>query len=210
MKTPRTKLSRVPQRGSHDAETIHAILDEALIGHVAWVVEGGRPAVIPTLIARDGEHLLIHGSSASRTLRALRAGTEACVEVTHVDGIVLARSAFHHSMNYRSAILYGTLEEAPDKEHALEVFTEKLVPGRWPHVRWPNRQELKGTSVLQLPITEGSAKVRTGPPVDDDEDYELDVWAGVVPLITAARAPERDPLLRDGIDVPDHVRALAS
>jgi nitroimidazol reductase NimA-like FMN-containing flavoprotein (pyridoxamine 5'-phosphate oxidase superfamily) len=209
MKTQRTKLRRVPQRGSHDVETIHAILDEALIGHVAWVTHGNRPAVIPTLIARDGENLLIHGSSASRTLRALRAGTEACVEVTHVDGIVLARSAFHHSMNYRSAILYGTLEEAPDKEHALEVFTEKLVPGRWPHVRWPNPQELKGTSVVQLPITEGSAKVRTGPPVDDDEDYELDVWAGVVPLVTTARAPERDPLLRDGIDVPDHVRALA-
>src|ERR1700742_849816 len=149
MKTPRTKLTRAPQRGSHDPETIRTILDEALIGHVAWV-QDGRPAVIPTLIARDGDHLLIHGSAASRTLRALRAGLEACVEVTHVDGIVLARSAFHHSMNYRSAILYGTLEEAADKERALEIFTEKLVPGRWPHVRWPNRQELKGTSVLQL------------------------------------------------------------
>src|SRR3954470_2772106 len=110
----------------------------------------GRPAIIPTLIARDGEHLLIHGSSASRTLRALRAGLEACVEVTHVDGLVLARSAFHHSMNYRSAILYGTLEPAPDPERALEIFTEKLVPGRWAHIRWPNRQELRATSVLQL------------------------------------------------------------
>src|SRR3954468_2601789 len=197
MKTPRTKLRRVPQRGSHDQETIHAILDEALIGHVAWVSEDHRPAVIPTLIARDGDNLLIHGSSASRTLRALRAGTEACVEVTHVDGIVLARSAFHHSMNYRSVILYGTLEEAPDKEHALEVFTEKLVPGRWPHVRWPNRKELKATSVLQLPITEGSAKVRTGPPVDDDEDYELETWAGVVPLALTPQPPTPDPLLRE-------------
>src|SRR3954449_10274960 len=119
MKTPRTKLTRVPHRGSHDLETIHGILDEALIGHVAWVHDG-RPAVIPTLIARDGDALLIHGSSASRTLRALRAGIDACVEVTHVDGIVLARSAFHHSMNYRSAILYGTLEPVGDVEHALE------------------------------------------------------------------------------------------
>src|ERR1700760_3184227 len=146
MKTPRTKLTRAPQRGTHDIETIHAILDEALIGHVAFVHDG-RPAVIPTLIARDGDHLLLHGSAASRTVRALRAGAEACVEVTHVDGIVLARSAFHHSMNYRSAILYGTLRPAEDPEQALAVFTEKLVPGRWEHVRPPTRQELKATTV---------------------------------------------------------------
>src|SRR3954447_8015365 len=198
MKTSRTKLRRVPDRGSHDATTIHAILDEALIGHVAWVADGNRPAVIPTLIARDGENLLIHGSSASRTLRALRAGTEACVEVTHVDGIVLARSAFHHSMNYRSAILYGTLQAEEDVAHALEVFTEKLVPGRWPHVRRPNGKELKATAVLALPITEGSAKVRSGPPSDDDEDYALDTWAGVVPLRLAPDAPLPDPQLREG------------
>ena len=207
MKTPRTKLSRVPKRGSHDRATIHAILDEALIGHVAWV-QDGRPALIPTLIARHGDNLLIHGSSASRTLRALRAGLEACVEVTHVDGLVLARSAFHHSMNYRSAILYGTLEPAPDPEAALEIFTEKLVPGRWEHVRWPSRKELKATSVLQLPIAEGSAKVRTGPPVDDDEDYTLDTWAGVIPLRLQPQPPAPDPQLRAGIDIPPHVRAL--
>src|SRR3954469_23062812 len=153
MKTTRTKLSRLPKRGSHDRQTIDAILDEALIGHVAWV-QDGRPAVIPTLIARDGDKLLIHGSSASRTLRALRAGVEACVEVTHVDGLVLARSAFHHSMNYRSAILYGTLEPVADTAHALEVFTEKLVPGRWEHVRWPNPKELKGTAALKMRIEE--------------------------------------------------------
>jgi nitroimidazol reductase NimA-like FMN-containing flavoprotein (pyridoxamine 5'-phosphate oxidase superfamily) len=208
MKTQRTKLTRVPQRGSHDPETIREILDEALIGHVAWV-QDGRPAVIPTLVARDGDKVLIHGSSASRTLRALRAGIEACLEVTHVDGIVLARSAFHHSMNYRSAILYGTLETVEDAEHALEVFTEKLVPGRWPHVRWPNRKELKGTAVLALPIAEGSAKIRSGPPVDDDEDYELDTWAGVVPLRVVAEPPAPDPQLRAGIELPDHVRALS-
>jgi nitroimidazol reductase NimA-like FMN-containing flavoprotein (pyridoxamine 5'-phosphate oxidase superfamily) len=178
-----------------------------MIAHVAWVHDG-RPAVIPTLIARDGDDVLIHGSSASRTIRALRAGLEACVEVTLVDGLVLARSAFHHSINYRSVILYGTLQEAPDKEHALELFTEKLIPGRWEHVRWPNKKELRGTAALKLRIEEGSAKVRTGPPVDDDEDYELDAWAGVVPLTLVAGAPEADPQLREGIATPEHVRAL--
>src|SRR5215218_1140500 len=196
LKTSRTKLGRLPKRGFHDRETVDAILDEALIGHVAWVMDG-RPAVIPTLVARDGDRVLIHGSSASRTLRALRAGVEACLEVTHVDGIVLARSAFHHSMNYRSAILYGTLEPVEDAERALELFTEKLVPGRWEHVRWPNRKELKATSVLSLAISEGSAKIREGMPVDDDEDYALDTWAGVVPLRTTALEPAADPLLRD-------------
>jgi len=207
LKTSRTKLRRAPQRGAHDRATIDAILDEALIAHVAWV-QDGRPAVIPTLLARDGDDVLIHGSSASRTIRALRAGLEACVEVTLVDGLVLARSAFHHSINYRSVILYGTLEEAPDKERALEIFTEKLIPGRWEHVRWPNPKELRGTAALKLRIDEGSAKIRTGPPVDDDEDYELDAWAGVVPLTLTAQAPVPDPLLREGIATPEHVRAL--
>jgi nitroimidazol reductase NimA-like FMN-containing flavoprotein (pyridoxamine 5'-phosphate oxidase superfamily) len=208
MLTPRTKVSRNPSRGHHDRETIDAILDEALIAHVAWV-QDGRPAVIPTLLARDGDDVLIHGSSASRTIRALRAGLEACVEVTLVDGLVLARSAFHHSINYRSVILYGTLREVTDKARALECFTEKLIPGRWDHVRWPNRKELKATSALALRIEEGSAKVRSGPPVDDDEDYALDAWAGVVPLAVAARAPEPDPRLRAGIALPAHVEALS-
>jgi len=207
LKTQRTKLRRAPQRGAHDRATIDAILDEALIAHVAWV-QDGRPAVIPTLLARDGDHVLIHGSSASRAIRALRAGLEACVEVTLIDGLVLARSAFHHSINYRSVILYGTLEDAPDKERALEIFTEKLIPGRWEHVRWPNPKELRGTAALKLRIDEGSAKIRTGPPVDDDEDYELDAWAGVVPLTLTAQAPVPDPLLREGIATPEHVRSL--
>ncbi len=189
---------------------LDAILDEALIGHVAFVTPDGHPAVIPTLIARDDDNLLIHGSNASRAVRALRAGAEACIEVTHVDGIVLARSAFHHSMNYRSAILYGTLETAPDKARALEIFTEKLVPGRWEHVRWPNANELKGTEVLQLPIIEGSAKVRTGAPQDDDEDHALDTWAGVIPITTQTGAPIPDPLLREGIGIPEHVRSLTA
>ena len=207
MKTMRTKLSRAPQRGSHDPETIRAILDEALIAHVAWVHDG-RPTVIPTLIARDGDHVLIHGSSASRTIRGLRQGLEACIEVTHVDGLVLARSAFHHSINYRSAILYGTLEEVEDKAHALEVFTEKLIPGRWEHVRWPTPQELKGTAALAMKIEEGSAKIRSGPPVDDEEDYELDTWAGVVPVARAFGAPQPDPRLQTGVALPAHVAAL--
>ena len=210
LKTPRTKLTRAPQRGSHDTETLQAIVDEALIAHVAFVTADGHPAVIPTLIARDEDHLLIHGSTASRTVRALRAGLEACVEITHVDGIVLARSAFHHSMNYRSAILYGTLEPAADKERALELFTEKLLPGRWEHVRWPNPQELKATEVLALPIAEGSAKVRTGPPGDDEPDHALDTWAGVIPITTTRGEPIPDPLLREGIPVPDHVKALTT
>jgi nitroimidazol reductase NimA-like FMN-containing flavoprotein (pyridoxamine 5'-phosphate oxidase superfamily) len=154
--------------------------------------------------------VLIHGSSASRTVRALRAGIEACLEVTHVDGIVLARSAFHHSMNYRSAILYGTLEPAADKERALERFTEKLLPGRWAHVRRPDPQELKATEVLALPITEGSAKVRTGPPVDDEPDYALDTWAGVIPIRSTRGEPIPDPRLREGIATPDHVKALTT
>ena len=208
MLTQRTKVHRNPSRGAYDRHTIDAILDEAVIAHVAWVHDG-RPAVIPTLIARDGDHVLIHGSSASRTIRGLQAGAEACVEVTHVDGLVLARSAFHHSINYRSAILYGTLEDAPDKERTLEIFTEKLIPGRWDHVRWPTRQELKGTAALALRIDEGSAKIRTGPPVDDDEDYELDNWAGVVPMRTVYGEPEPDPRLRPEIALPDHVRALS-
>jgi uncharacterized protein len=207
MLTKRTRVRRSPKRGRHDRPTIDAILDEALIAHVAWV-QDGRPAVIPTLIARDGDHVLIHGSSASRTIRALRAGLEACVEVTLVDGLVLARSAFHHSINYRSVILYGTLEEAPDKSHALEVFTEKLIPGRWDHVRWPTPKELKATAALAMRIEEGSAKVRTGPPVDDDEDYELATWAGVVPLAVRSLTPEPDPRLNSGIEIPPHVRDL--
>jgi nitroimidazol reductase NimA-like FMN-containing flavoprotein (pyridoxamine 5'-phosphate oxidase superfamily) len=209
MLTQRTRVRRNPKRGNYDRATIDAILDETLIAHVAFVHDG-RPAVIPTLLARDGDEILLHGSSASRTLRALRAGAEACVEATLIDGLVLARSAFHHSIYYRSAILYGTLRPAGDPERALEKFTEKLIPGRWAHVRWPSRQELKATAVLALPIEEGSAKVRSGPPIDDDEDYELDAWAGVVPLRTIAGAPEPDPQLREGVETPAHVITLTS
>jgi nitroimidazol reductase NimA-like FMN-containing flavoprotein (pyridoxamine 5'-phosphate oxidase superfamily) len=207
LKTPRTKLRRVPKRGFHDRDTIDAILDEALIGHLGFVHDG-KPAVIPTLQARVGDDVLIHGSAASRALRALKDGLDACLTVTLVDGIVLARSAFHHSMNYRSVVLYGKarpITGAERLEKALEAFTEKLVPGRWADVRWPTAQELKGTAVLALPIEEGSAKVRTGPPIDEDEDHDLDVWAGVVPLRLTAGTPKPDPVLRHGIPQPSYI-----
>jgi uncharacterized protein len=211
MLTPRTKLRRVPNRGSHDRTTIDAILDEALIAHLGFV-HGGRPAVIPTLHARVGDEVYVHGSSASRALRALADGIEACLTVTLVDGLVLARSAFHHSINYRSVVLYGTARPVSRDEQletALHAFTERLVPGRWDAVRRPTRKELKATSVLALPIAEGSAKVRTGPPVDDEEDYALDTWAGVVPLRLAAMTPEPDPRMAENVEIPDHIRALA-
>ncbi|HEX5621976.1 MAG TPA: pyridoxamine 5'-phosphate oxidase family protein [Solirubrobacteraceae bacterium] len=194
MKTPRTKLRRLPKRGAHDRPTIDAILDEALISHVGFVHDG-RPAVIPTLHARLGDDVLIHGSAASRMLRALAQGIDVCLTATLIDGLVLARSAFHHSVNYRSVVLYGQarlVTEPDEKEAALEAFTDRLVPGRWADVRWPTRKELKATTVLMLPIEEGSAKVRSGPPIDDEPDYELDVWAGVVPLALTRGEPVQD------------------
>jgi hypothetical protein len=194
MRTTRTKLRRLPKRGAHDRPTIDAILDEALISHVGFVHDG-KPAVIPTLHARVGDEVLIHGSAASRMLRALATGIDACLTATLIDGLVLARSAFHHSINYRSVVLYGTarlVEEPDERERALEAFTERLVPGRWAEVRWPTRKELKATTVLRLPIEEGSAKVRSGPPIDDEPDYALDVWAGVVPLTLTRGVPVPD------------------
>ena len=208
--TSRTRLRRLPKRGSHDRATIHAILDEALICHLGFVHDG-QPFVIPTLHARKGDEVLIHGSAASRALRTLAEGARLCLTATLIDGLVLARSAFHHSVNYRSVVLLGQarlLEDAADKDAALEAFTEKLVPGRWADVRPPTRQELKGTKVLAMPIDEASAKVRTGPPGDDDEDYARDTWAGVLPLQVAQGTPVPDPLLREGIGVPEHVARL--
>jgi uncharacterized protein len=194
LKTGRTKLRRLPKRGAHDRGTIDAILDDALISHIGFVHDG-RPAVIPTLHARIGDEVLIHGSAASRMLRALATGVDLCLTATLIDGLVLARSAFHHSVNYRSVVLYGTariVTEPDEKEAALEAFTERLLPGRWAEVRWPTPKELKATSVLALPIEEGSAKVRSGPPIDDEPDYALDVWAGVVPLSLTRGEPVPD------------------
>jgi uncharacterized protein len=197
----RSRVRRAPARADYDRATIDAILDEALVAHLGFVAEG-QPYVIPTLHARVGDEVLVHGSAASRMVTMLGAGLPACLTVTLVDGLVLARSAFHHSMNYRSVVVLGTarfVEGPEERERALEAFTEKLLPGRWDEVRPPTRQELKGTRVLALPLDEASAKVRTGAPVDDDEDYASDAWAGVVPLTLTPGAPVPDPLLREGI-----------
>jgi nitroimidazol reductase NimA-like FMN-containing flavoprotein (pyridoxamine 5'-phosphate oxidase superfamily) len=194
-------VRRLPARADYERETIEAILDEALVAHLGFVVEG-QPYVIPTLHARLGESVYFHGSSASRTIRALAAGTEACLTVTLLDGLVLARSAVHHSVNYRSVVVLGRAEAIVDptqKMAAIEAFTERLIPGRWQEVRPPTAKELKAIQVLSLPLGEASAKLRTGGPVDDEQDYALDTWAGVIPLETRARAPLADERLEPGI-----------
>lgn len=206
--TERTRVRRLPKRGHYDRETVNAVLDEAFICHVGFVADG-QPYVIPTAYARVGDDLYIHGSSASRMLRHLAEGVDVCVTVTLVDGLVLARSAFHHSMNYRSVVILGKatlVEDADEKNRALEAFTEHVVPGRWAEVRWPTDLELKATSVLKLPIDEASAKVRTGGPIDDDADYTMNVWAGVLPLKTVAGDPEADERLTENVAVPEYVR----
>lgn len=204
----RTTVKRLPKRGNYDRETINAILDEGFICHVGFSVDG-QPYVIPTGYARVGDDLYIHGSSASRMLRSLSEGINVCVTVTLIDGLVLARSAFHHSVNYRSVVVLGNAELVSDedeKNKALEAVTEHIVPGRWADVRWPNEIELKATTVLKLAIDEASAKIRTGGPVDDEEDYAMDVWAGVLPLNLATAEPLADSRLADGSDVPDYVK----
>ncbi len=204
----RTRVRRVPDRGVYDRETIDQILDEALIAHVGFEVDGA-PAVIPTAFWRTKDRFYFHGSSTSRMVRVLRDGVPCCVCVTLLDGIVLARSAFHHSMNYRSVVIYGRateLSEPDRKQAALEAFTEKLAPGRWRGIRLPTPQELNATAVMSLPIDEASAKVRSGPPVDEEADYALPVWAGVVPLRMAAAEPVPDPRLPPSVPIPEHAR----
>lgn len=206
--TARTRLKRVPQRGEYEVGQIYQILDEALICQVGFAVKG-QPYVIPTAYGRIGDRLYLHGSPASRMLRSLQAGIEVCVSVTLLDGLVLARSAFHHSMNYRSVVVFGTatvVESLAEKEAALKAFTEHVVPGRWDEVRSPTEAELKGTLVLALPLEEASAKVRTGPPVDDAADYELPVWAGEVPLRAVAQPLVPDPQLPSDRAVPGYVK----
>ena len=207
IQTGRTRLKRLPKRGAFDRETIYSILDEALICHVGFAVDG-QPYVIPTGFARIDDDLYIHGSSASRMLRNLATGVDVCVTVTLLDGLVLARSAFHHSMNYRSVVILGKaalVEDADEKNKALEAFTEHIIPGRWAEVRWPTELELKATSVLKLPIDEASAKIRTGDPKDDEEDYAMDVWAGVLPLELQYGAAVRDARLPDQAEVPTYI-----
>jgi hypothetical protein len=202
--TERTRVRREPERGAYDRATIDAILDEGLVCHLGFVHDG-QPYVIPTLYGRVDGELYVHGSSASRMLRTLRSGVDACLTVTLVDGIVLARSIFNHSINYRSVVVLGravAVEEAGEKGRALEAFSARLLPGRWAEVRPPTATELKATSILRMSLDEASAKVRTGPPEDDEADYDWPVWAGVIPLALTAGAPEADPRLGPGFAPP--------
>lgn len=205
--TNRTKLKRIPKRGNFNRETINQILDESFVCHVGFTVEN-QPFVIPTLYARTGDNLLIHGSAASRMMRNLSNGIEVCVTVTLIDGLVLARSAFHHSINYRSVVIFGKAKVVSDENEkfdALRAFTEHIVPNRWSEIRPPSANELKGTTVLSLPLTEASAKIRTGNPVDDEEDYDLNVWAGVLPLNLTTGQAINDDRLKSGIAVPPNI-----
>jgi len=206
--TQRTQVKRLPDRGAYDSETVFKILDEGLICHVGFSVDG-QPYVIPTGFARVEDTLYIHGSAASRMLRTLAEGVQVCVTVTLLDGLVLARSAFHHSMNYRSVVILGRatlVSDSVEKIKALEAFTEHIVRGRWSDVRLPTEAELKATTVLALPLAEVSAKIRTGPPKDDAEDYELPIWAGVVPLTIMPAAPIADPRLNAGLEAPAYAK----
>lgn len=198
----RTRLRRMPERGAHDRATIEAILDEALVSHLGFAVDG-KPYVIPTLHARVGEHVYFHGSAASRTLRALAAGAEMCLTATLLDGVVLARSAVHQSVNYRAAMVFGRARAIADPERkrtAIEAFSERLIPGRWPEVRPPTDKELRAIHVLSLPLTEASAKLRVGGPKDDEEDYSREGWAGVIPVGLTAGKPQPDERLAPGTE----------
>ena len=206
--TPRTRLVREADRAVYDREVAYRILDEGFLCHVGFVTDG-QPLVIPTSYGRKDNHLYIHGSAASRMLRQMKDGVAVCVTVTLLDGLVLARSIFNHSMNYRSVVILGkaTLVDHPgEKIAALRLLSEHIIPGRWVDSRPPNERELKATSVLQLPIEEFSAKIRTGPVVDDEEDYSFPTWAGIVPLEMKTGAPIDDSRLLDGQSAPKYAR----
>ena len=202
--TERTRVAREPHRGSFDRETIYKILDEGFVCHVGFTMDG-QPYVIPTMFARVGDAIYFHGSAASRMLRGLSGGLAVCVTVTLIDGLVLARSVFNHSMNYRSVVALGTatlVSETEEKIAALRAFTEKILPGRWDDARQPNEKELKATSILRLALSEVSAKIRTGDVQDDEEDSALPVWAGVLPIRLAASEPIRDARCDAKLAVP--------
>lgn len=205
--TERTRVRRHPERGAYDRETLYSILDEGLICHLAYAEEGS-PRAIPTIHARIGDTLYLHGSAASRTMRSVKDGLEVCVVVTLLDGLVLARSAFSHSMNYRSAVVYGRAREVTEREEQLRAaraLADHVVPGRSEHIRAPTDDELRQTTLLALPLEEASSKTRTGPPKDDPADLELPIWAGVLPLRIVVDPPVDDPALRSGIDPPANV-----
>ena len=205
--TERTRLRRLPKRGAFDRKTVYSILDESFICHIGFIVDA-QPYVIPTAFGRVDDVLYIHGSSASRMLRTLSGGVEMCFTSTLIDGLVLARSAFHHSINYRSVVILGKatlVNDSSEKDKALESITEHIVPGRWTDVRWPNELELKATTVMKLPIDEASAKIRTGGPVDDEEDYDMDVWAGVLPLSLDTGAAVPDERIKPKVGLPNYI-----
>jgi hypothetical protein len=206
--TKRTEPRRIPDRGSRDGEAINQILDAGFLACIGFCVDG-QPFVIPTLYGRDEEKLYLHGSAASRMLRELETGIPACVTVTLLDGLVLARSAFDHSMNYRSVVAFGTARRIADpgqKIKSLRIISEHLIAGRWEDVREPSEKELKATTVLEFSIEEASSKVRSGPPLDDESDYGLPVWAGVLPLEMKSQPPIPDDRLVKGVALPDYVR----
>jgi len=206
-RTPRTTVKRMAKRAVYDREVIHSILDRALVCHVGFVADGA-PSVLPTLHARIGDRLYLHGSAASHMLRTAAGSAEICVTVTMIDGLVLARSAFHHSVNYRSAVIFGRANRVEDREQklaAMRALVEHVAPGRWDGTRAPNDKEIAGTLILELPIEETSAKIRTGGPIDDEADYALPFWAGVIPLTLAAATPVADPRMNGTIELPPHV-----
>lgn len=206
-KTDKTTITRLPKRGVYDRQTLYSILDEALFCTVAFVREN-QPFQIPTGFCRMGDKIYIHGSVGSAYMRELAENkSRVCISATLIDGLVMARSAFHHSVNYRSVVVFGTAENVSDENEryqALEVFTNKMQPGRWQDVRKPTSGEWKATMVLSIKMDEASGKVRSGPPKDDEEDYEADIWAGVIPLRLQRLAPINDPLLKAGIDIPPY------
>ena len=206
----RSKLRRIPQRGSQERELIYSILDEALIAHVGFTNDN-QPFVIPMVYGRKEDRLYLHGSPVSRLLKTLATGVDVCINVTILDGLVIARSLYHHSMNYRSVVLFGKaqqIEDTQEKMTALKAITEQMISGRWEESRIPNSQELKETNILSFEIVEGSAKVRTGAPVDEPKDYSLPYWAGELPLKLTADKPIADPKLASGIAIPQNIMTL--
>jgi nitroimidazol reductase NimA-like FMN-containing flavoprotein (pyridoxamine 5'-phosphate oxidase superfamily) len=209
LKTDRSRLRRAHEKGSYDRDSLDAVLDAMPMCHIGYQIDG-KPSVLPTLQWREGGHIYWHGSSASRALRAME-GADVCMTVTLLDGYVLARSAFHHSVNHRSAMIFGVAEKVTDmavKKAHLRTMVDMIFPGRWDSLRPMQDQEVKATTVLRMPITEGAAKLRTGPPVDDDDDYALPIWAGVVPMSLQLHAPEPDPANKQGLVMPDHLSRI--
>ena len=208
--TDKTKVKRAPKRGSYDKETVYSILDNHFICQIAFVFND-YPVIIPTIFGRKGDVIYIHGASVSRMLVTLEKGLPISVSVTQTDGLVLARSAFHHSLNYKSVTIFGKavlVDDVAEREEALKIISDQIIPDRWEEVRLPNKKEMKATKIIRIPISEASAKIRTGPPNDDKPDYELPIWAGVVPMKTVFEAPIPDPQLKQKLEIPKSVKQL--